>query len=62
MAVREVGKLEKKVKANASKKELQRVSIKKAADREEVYKEERQKLVTIIAESDDSSVQDEFRR
>ena len=59
MAVREVGKLEKKVEASASKKELKHISKKKAADREE---EKRQKLVTIIAESDDSSVQDEFRR
>ena len=43
------------------KKELKHVSKMKAADRKEVYKEKRQKLVTIMAESDDSSVQDEFR-
>ena len=44
------------------KKELKHVSKRKATDREEVYKEKRQKLVMIIVESDDSSVQDEFRR
>ena len=62
MAVRKVENLRRKWNPMHQKKELKHVSKKKAANRGEVYKEKRQTLVTIIAETDDSSVQYEFRR